>query len=356
MAYLKLNIRALKHNFGFLQERFKSHGKDWGVVTKLLCGNKLFLEEVIKLYPDCIFDSRLSNLEMVKKINPKIKTGYIKPPPQRSIEKLIDVADITFNTQFETIEMINRYAKKAGRIHQIVIMIEMGDLREGVMREDFVDFYARVFDLEAVEVKGIGANLNCLNGIMPSHDKLIQLSLYEQLIEAKFNKKIPWVSLGTSVTLPLLLKNLVPEGVNHFRIGESLFFGNDLIDESPLEGMKQDVFMLYAEVLEVMEKPTNPTGYVGSNVAGETRTFEIEDYSETSVRVLVDIGILDIEIKSIKPLYEEYHLEGGSSDMIVLDVGRNNHNIKVGDMVPFQINYMGALRLLNSKYIEKRLE
>ncbi|RNL93025.1 alanine/ornithine racemase family PLP-dependent enzyme [Sinomicrobium pectinilyticum] len=355
MAYLKLNTRALKHNYLFLKNLFGSHKKDWGVVTKLLCGNKLFLKEVIGLHPDCIFDSRLSNLAMVKKISLEIKTGYIKPPPTRSIEELIEVADISFNTQFETIEMINRYAEKAGKVHQIVIMIEMGDLREGVMRENFVDFYARVFELKAVEVMGIGANLNCLNGIMPSHDKLIQLSLYEQIIEAKFNKKIPWVSLGTSVTLPLLLKNLVPEGVNHFRIGETLFFGNDLFEDSPMEGMKQDVFMLYAEVLEVMEKPINPTGYVGSNVAGEIPIFEIEDYSETSIRILVDIGILDIEIKNIKPLYEEYRLEGGSSDMIVLDVGKNNHNIRVGDMIPFHINYMGALRLLNSKYIEKRL-
>ncbi|SFW34600.1 Predicted amino acid racemase [Sinomicrobium oceani] len=355
MAYLELNSAALKHNFLFLKDLFGGHGKDWGVVSKLLCGNKLFLEEVIKLHPDCIFDSRLSNLQMIKNINPKIKTGYIKPPPTRSIKKLIEVADISFNTQFETIEMIDRYAKEAGKIHQIVIMIEMGDLREGVMREDFVAFYARIFELQHIEVIGIGANLNCLNGIMPSHDKLIQLSLYEQLIEAKFDKKIPWVSLGTSITLPLLLKSLVPEGINHFRIGESLFFGNDLFEDAPLEGMKQDVFMLYAEVLEVMEKPVNPTGYVGSNVAGETPVFEIEDYSETSVRILVDIGILDIEVKNIRPLREEYHLEGGSSDMIVLDVGKNTHHIKVGDMVPFHVNYMGALRLLNSKYIEKRL-
>jgi hypothetical protein len=28
-------------------------------------------------------------------------------------------------------------------------------------------------------------------------DKLIQLSLYKQLIEAKFNIEIPWVSGGT---------------------------------------------------------------------------------------------------------------------------------------------------------------
>jgi hypothetical protein len=33
---------------------------------------------------------------------------------------------------------------------------------------------------------------------MPTQDKLM-LSLYKQLIEAKFNIEIPWVSGGTSV-------------------------------------------------------------------------------------------------------------------------------------------------------------
>lgn len=93
------------------------------------------------------------------------------------------------------------------------------------MREDFVAFYGSIFELPHVEVIGIGADLNCLNGIMPSHDKLIQLSLYKELVEAKFGKKIPWVSAGTSVTLPMLPKKLVPKGMNHFRVGETLFLG-----------------------------------------------------------------------------------------------------------------------------------
>jgi hypothetical protein len=34
-----------------------------------------------------------------------------------------------------------------------------------------------------------------------TQDKLIQLSLYKQLIEAKFNISISWVSGGTSVAI-----------------------------------------------------------------------------------------------------------------------------------------------------------
>ena len=82
---------------------------------------------------------------------------------------------------------------------------------------------------------------------MPNHDKLIQLSLYEQLIEAKFNKQIPYVSGGSSVTIPLMFQNLLPTGINHFRVGESLFLGTDVYHNSTLKKMNHDVFRLYAE-------------------------------------------------------------------------------------------------------------
>ena len=63
------------------------------------------------------------------------------------------------------------------------------------MGEDLIDFYSRVFDLPNISIVGLGTNLNCLYGVMPSADKLVQLGLYIQLIEARFNKKIPWVSV-----------------------------------------------------------------------------------------------------------------------------------------------------------------
>ena len=107
-------------------------------------------------------------------------------------------------------------------------MIEMGDLREGVMGEELIDFYGTILKMPNIEISGIGTKFNCLSGVMPTQNKLIQLSLYKQLIEAKFNISIPFVSGGTSVTIPLLLKNARPMAVNHFRIGEALFFGKDL--------------------------------------------------------------------------------------------------------------------------------
>ena len=190
MAYIELYKDKLSHNYHFLDSLFASHAKDWGVVTKLLCGNKVFLKEVLDLGAREILDSRISNLKAIKSVNPGVQTVYIKPPAKRVIKSLVKYADVSFNTEYETIRMISEEAQKQGMVHKIIIMVEMGDLREGVMGENLVDFYSRVFKLPNIEVIGLGTNLNCLSGVMPSHDKLIQLSLYKQLIEAKFQKKI----------------------------------------------------------------------------------------------------------------------------------------------------------------------
>lgn len=355
MAYIELNRRKLRHNYKFLDKLFKKHEMDWGIVSKLLCGNKQFIKELLALGTMEIHDSRISNLKVIKEINPEIQTVYIKPPPKRSIPSLVKYADVSFNTSYETIKLISNEAVKQNKTHKVIIMIEMGDLREGVMGDDLINFYSRIFELPKIQVIGVGANLNCLNGVMPTHDKLIQLSLYKQLIEAKFNKKIPWVSGGSSVTIPLIFKSMIPKGVNHFRIGETLYRGVDLFEDKLIPGMKGDVFRLHTEIIELMEKPKVPTGELGTNVAGETPEFSEEDYGKTSFRAILDIGLLDIKPDDLAPEDKSIEFSGASSDMIVMDLGDNEHNYKVGDIISFKLSYMGILAIMNSNYINKEV-
>ncbi len=355
MAYIELYRKKLKHNYDFLDKLFRKHNKEWAVVTKLLCGNRKYIEEVIGLGVKEVCDSRISNLKVVKSIDPTIDTAYIKPPAKRSIRSIVKYADASFNTEFETIKLLSEEAQKQNKMHKVIIMIELGDLREGVMGEDLMDFYASVFRLPNIKVTGIGTNLTCLHGVLPSQDKLVQLSLYKQLIETKFQRKIPWVTGGTSVIIPLLFHRQVPVGVNHFRIGETLYFGNNLITNDPIKGMKQDVIKLFAEVIEITKKPKVPIGYMAENVAGDTFEVNEEDYGKTSYRAILDIGLLDINNDYLQPDDEQLEFVGASSDMVVIDLGKTTLNYKVGDVIPFRLKYMGALSLLNSDYIEKRL-
>ncbi len=355
MAFIELYRERLQHNFHFLENLFKDRNIEWGIVTKLLCGNRSYIKEVINLGVREIHDSRISNLKVVKSIDPAIQTVYIKPPAKRSIKNIIKYADVSLNTEYETIKMLSEEAVKQNKKHKILIMIEMGDLREGVVGNQVLDFYGQVFKLPNIKVVGLGTNLNCLHGVMPSHDKLIQLSLYKQLIEAKFNRSIPWVSGGTSVTIPLLLKNMRPEGVNHFRVGEILYFGLNLFTMEKVEGMRDDVFKLHAEIIELYEKPKVPIGELAENPSGDIAEIDEEDFGKQSYRAILDIGLLDMSPEFLIPEDDKIEITGASSDMLVIDLGTTDRNYKVGDLVTFKLRYMGALGLLNSDYIEKKI-
>ncbi len=355
MAFLNLYRDKLRENFEFIDRSFRAHNLSWGVVSKLLCGNADYLRELIKLGVTEIHDSRLSNLKTVKKINPQVQTVYIKPPARRSIPGIVSYADVSLNTCRETLRWLSDEAVKQRKLHKVIIMVEMGDLREGVMGKDLIAFYEQACALPQLEIVGLGTNFNCLSGVMPSAEKLNELCDYKLLLERKFRKKIPWISAGTSVAFPLLRREELPAGVNHFRIGETLFFGIDLFARQRIEGMHDNVFELFAEIIEIYRKPLLPEGPLAHTPQGELLQPDPALKGKTSFRAIVDIGLLDVDPKYLVFDEREFTVSGTSSDMLVLDLADNPRNYKVGDLIRLGLKYMGALSVLNSDYIEKRV-
>lgn len=355
MAEITISSKKLRHNFNFLKDFFAKNNIEWGIVSKLLCGNEVYLRELIDMGAQELLDSRISNLRKIKKINPEVNTVYIKPPPRRSLRSVIKYADVSFNSDLETLRLISAEAGRQKKIHRVIIMIEMGDLREGVLGENLVEFYSKIFELPHVEVIGFGSNFNCMYGVMPSHDKMVQLSLYKQIVELKFSRKIKWISGGSSVGIPMIQKKQLPPGINHFRVGETLYFGNNLVTGKTIKGMKDDVITLYAEIIELLEKPIVPEGEIAEDPSGNTYQINPDDYGKTSWRALIDIGLLDISPDYMTPMDKNIEIVGASSDIVVIDLKKNPKNYKVGQFLKFKLKYMGALALFNSDYINKKL-
>lgn len=352
MATLKTNRDALRHNHAELERRMAGHGVAYGIVTKLLCGNEALLAEVLALNPREVMDARTGNLKAVRSLDPNARTVYIKPPAPGNAAEVVRWADVSFNTELATLEALDREAERQGVVHGVVVMVEMGDLREGVMRERLLEFVGRALRFEHLRIEGLGTNFNCLNGTMPSEDKLWQLGLFRELVELRYGVDLRWVSGGTSVALPMLFDGQVPAAVNHFRIGEGLFFGRDLREGRTFEGMRDDVFELEAEVIEVAEKPSEPSGPFGEDPFGGRRDAATGPIG-TARRAILDVGWLDLDPEFLEPMEEDVEIVDVSSDMTVVDVGSRGQPTRVGDKLRFKLRYMGALKLLNSDYIDK---
>ncbi|MFL9832580.1 alanine racemase [Chryseobacterium terrae] len=353
MSHITLNTNKLLHNYNFLNKIFEKNHIEWAVVAKLLCGNEKFLKSLLEISNKEICDSRLTNLRHIKELSPKTETVYIKPPAKRLARSIVKYADVSFNTEIDTIKALSDEAIKQNKTHKIVIMVEMGELREGIMVKNLSHFYGEVLQIPSIEIVGIGTNLNCLNGILPDEKKLTKLNRFKEIIEESYHTTIPFVTAGSSVTIPLILKNEIPPGINHFRVGETLFFGTDVYNDSTIKGMHQNVFQLTAEIIEIAQKPMVPAGDAGTNLTGETPSHDEKNKGKTSVRAIVDIGVLDIDPKNIQPLSPGIEIIGASSDMMILDLGDNNYDYHVGDTVDFSMNYMAVLRAMSSEYVDK---
>lgn len=355
MATLRLNRDALRNNFAELNRRSAGHGVHYGVVSKLLCGTEAFLRELIALEPREVLDARVSNLATVRRIDPDVRTIYIKPPAPGAADDVVRVADASLNSEIATLEALDAAAGRQNLVHGVFVMVEMGDLREGLMEDRVLGFVERALAFPHLRLEGLGANFNCLNGTLPSREKLERLAHLRRRVEETHGVTLRWVSGGSSVVLPMLFAGEVPPEVNHLRIGESLYYGRDLVSGERFEGMREDVFELEAEVVEVADKPSQPTGPFGDAPLGAADEANEGEPTAATRRALLDVGWLDLEPHLLHARDEGVEVVGVSSDMTVVDVQERTQKTRVGDRLRFTVEYMGALKLLHSPYVDKEV-
>ncbi len=354
MNRVTINLEALQHNFQVIDGWMKDHGSTWTLVTKVLCGHADTIKGLELLGVRSMADSRLANLEVVRETVPDVETWYLRVPHWPAIADIVRLADVSLNTELETIHAINEEAGKQGKVHKIIVMIELGDLREGILPGALVDFYKAIFELPNIEVWGIGANLGCLSGTVPNVDQLTQLMMYRELLELKFNKKLPMISAGASSVLPLLLEGSVPHEINNFRIGEALFLGTDLVNSGTLEGLRDDAVTLEADIAEIKEKSLVPLGETTSMSPFEAFKQEDTQPGERGLRAVITMGQLDTEMGGLTPLNPNHQVVGASSDLSVVSV-TEAEGLRVGDTIRFRPSYGALVRLMAGKYVTKQV-
>jgi len=362
MAELEIDSKKIVENISMINALLNEYNIEWSLITKILSGHEETLEKILENSEikkvHSIGESRLTNMKHIKEICPDIVTMYIKPPAPELAEDIVANANISMNTSLETIKQLNKAAKKLKKVHRIIIMIELGELREGVVRENVENFFKSVLELSNIRIDGIGTNLGCMYGVEPTYDKLIQLSLYKQILENRFNIKLNLISGGSSITLPLIKQGKIPKTVNHFRLGEAIFLGLTPLTGEQFESLHTDVFTYKANILEIEEKQYIPDGVLSDGSVGHSTDLDQYDVHDRSYKAIVDFGILDVDVNEVTPMNKDIQFIGTTSDLTVYDLGKNldeqkNTKYKVGDKIHFHLSYMGAARLMNSKFVEK---
>lgn len=356
MNHITIDLEALGHNLTTIRGWVEGHGATLTVVTKALCGHEDTLRGLAELGVDSVADSRLDNIAVIRRAMPGAEAWYLRPPHSSALSEIVELSDVSLNTELQIVKDLNSEARRQGKTHRVVVMIELGDLREGVLPGSLLQTYREIFSLGNIDVLGIGANLGCLGGVLPSIDQLMQLVLYRELLELKFERRLPMVSAGSSATLPLLLDGRLPAQVNHFRVGESIFLGTDLVQGGTFDELRADAIRLDAEVVEVKEKGMVPVGE--TTEITPFQPLEEEDGPEPGqrgYRALVTVGQVDTEVRGLTPLNPDYQIAGASSDLTVVNIGESRNGLRIGDSIGFRVEYSSFVRLMANPYTSKEL-
>lgn len=358
MNRVTINLDVLRHNLGVIGDLMAQQGASWTVVTKALCGHHETIKALHFLGARSVADSRLDNLRAANKAAPKLEKWYLRLPHLSVLPSVVELADVSLNSEIDIIRGLSAEACRQGKTHNIVIMIELGDLREGILPGSLIKFYEDVFNLPNIDVIGIGAQVGCLAGAVPNVDQISQLLLYRELLELKFQRSLPVISAGSSNFLPLVIENKIPRGVNHFRIGEALFLGTDLVNGGTLPSLRDDVICLEAEICEIKEKSLVPTGEIGATTPFDMTGLSAGEEMGTSrgqrgYRALVSVGNLDTDVVGLTPIKPQYQIAGASSDITVINLGTTPDGLQIGDTIKFKPNYSAFVRLMSSNYLPK---
>ncbi len=352
MAYPKMTVdlNIIKNNAKILVDLCNKKDIKIAGVSKVFCGNpeiaKVYLESGIEY----LADSRIENLIRLKDIDmPKL---MLRLPMKSEAEEIVEYADISLNSEIETIKILSDKALEKGKLHKIILMLDLGDLREGYYdKENLFSAVEEITTLKGVSLVGLATNLTCYGGVIPTREKLKNLIEIGQEIENKYNIKLEIISGGNSSSI-YLLEDEKLEGINNLRLGESIILGNETAYGKMIKGCRNDGFNLHVEVLEVKEKPSLPTGQIGKDAFGNTPTFVDRGLRK---RILCGIGKQDTDFDSLYPKDKDIIILGGSSDHLILDASDSKIDYKVGDIIEFSMTYVSILRSMTSEYVEKQL-
>ncbi len=360
---LLINVRKLEHNARQVVDEFAAVGVTIMGVNKVFNGMRETAEAVVRGGIETIAESRVANLKKLAGL--PVKKCLLRSPGPSEVDDTVQYSDLSLESEEQVIRSLSAAAVRQTRTHEIMLMIDMGDLREGIWHEDehaILRSLDLILTLPGLKLYGIGTNFNCYGTLLPTRENGRQFVTLARKLEAARNLRFPYLSGGNCTSHYLLRRGIWPEGINHLRVGGTHLFGIEYVNVEYLEGyyhsnmdvkrVCSDMYLLQAEVIEANVKPTRPVGELGRDAFLQTRTF-VDRGSRR--RALLSVGRQDIPCENLWPCDPGITVLGQTSDHTLIDIQDAVRPLEVGDIVSFELDYTGLLHACNAPGIAKRV-
>lgn len=350
---VEINLAHLQHNVSKVVEKCGSFGIQVAGVIKGATG----IPEVARAFDKggaaFIASSRLEQLEDAINAGIEKPMMLIRIPMLSEVKDVIRLADISLNSEFEVIKALNDEARAQGKLHKVILMADLGDLREGFWDKDEMIKVAEYIENKMINIQlvGIGTNVGCYGSISPTVEKLEELVELAEKIEERLGRQLEYISGGATSSLMRVWDKKIPKRINMLRVGEGILLARDLdvFYGYDMSDLYQDIFRLKAEVIEVKDKPSYPVGTIAIDAFGHTPTYVDRGIRR---RALLAMGKVDYgDPVELLPMDKGIEVLGASSDHTIIDVEDAERDYKVGDIMTFDICYATVVYLTNCRNV-----
>lgn len=351
---LMIDLQKIYHNARSITTLCASYGIQIAGVTKGFCAIPAVAEVMLQGGCTMLADSRVKNLQKLHEAHFDVEHLLLRTPMLSEVDEVVRYADISLNSEIATIQALNRAARTLHTRHKIILMIDVGDLREGIWPDHLDETVQAILACDAVDFEGIGCNVGCYGGIIPSPENMQFLIDQQTYIEHTYDVKLRLISGGSTNGLQLTASGHMPKGINHLRIGEGILLGKNPIDRHPIPGTHQDAFRLRSEIIECNQKPSVPIGERGQDVFGN-----IPEFTDDGVRTraIIALGCQDVvRPYSLVPADRRLTCIGATSDHLILDMTEAIPPYRVGDTLEFSLDYTSLLAAATSEYVHKEFQ
>lgn len=350
---LRLNLEKIRENTRNIARRCVKSGIHLAGVTKGLCGSPEAAFAMVEGGCGSLCDSRARNIRRLKDAGVAVPLYLLRIPMLSELEEVLDLADGTLISMIETLEHLEFLCGQHRREFQILLMVDLGDLREGIWPDEVERFAEALLRCRWVHCVGVGANFGCFGGVLPTPQNMACLVAVKRKLESLFSSPLQFTSGGGTSSLQLLEEGAMPPEVNHLRVGEAILLGCDVTRNRCIPWLHRDAVRFEAEIIELRRKPSVPIGTIGADAFGNTPVFRDRGLR---LRAILAAGRQDVTPEGLLPIQEGAHILGASSDHLLLDVEEMIPVPKLGDVLSFEMSYGAMLAASTSPYVSKRFE
>lgn len=330
MGVINIHLSKIKYNAVLLQQMLHHRGVRMIPVTKCMAGDAKVHAMLRELGFDLLAESRLKHIPAQQ--TPRKDFMLIKGSVPEEAAQTVQKTRVSLQTEMETIRALSAAAVEQNTKHQVLLMVDWKDGREGVLTYEVVSYVKQIVALEGIAFKGLAFNFMCYRQMPPTEEDLPYMHQLIEAVEKDTGIHLHTISGGNSSMLTLAMYQDLGR-INELRVGEAIFRGYETAYNMRLPQLYDNAVTITGRIIEI--KP---------RLDMRTR--------QSYLQALVDIGQLDTAVDDIMPFDEHLSIVGYTSDVLLLNLGVADY-YQVGDNVTFELGYNALAHSMHSHQLEK---